>query len=361
MTYAVIMAGGSGTRFWPKSTKELPKQFLKLFGEKTMLQNTVDRIKEEIPLERVLVVTNDRYVDIVKDQLPGIPAHNVVGEPVAKNTAPCVAIAAELLHKKDEEAVMVVLPADHHITKPDKFRDILRSAISKAKQDNFLVTIGIKPDRPETGYGYIHGNDKISEELEDHIVHPVRSFKEKPDLETARDFLKSGDYFWNSGMFVWSASTILNEVSSYLPDMFKLVKEAGESLYGEGHDAAVDHFYNSCESISIDYGIMENSKDVFVVPGEFGWNDVGSWTAVYDLGEKDQQGNVVNGSFFTQSAAGNNYISSESGKMISLVGVEGLAVVETENAILVCKLDQAQKVKDIVNQLNESEELKKFL
>lgn len=361
MTYAVIMAGGSGTRFWPKSTRSLPKQFLTLFGERTMLQNTVDRIKEEIPLERILVVTNDHYVDIVKEQLPGIPDHNVVGEPVARNTAPCVAIAAELLFQKDPDATMVVLPADHHITKPEAFLSILKSAVAKANMRSCLLTIGIQPDRPETGYGYIHGDEAHSEEIEGHIVHSVHAFKEKPDLDTAKTFLQSGDYFWNSGMFVWNASTILNEIEEYLPEMFRQVKKAGPDLYGSDHEQAIDAFYQSSESISIDYGIMEHATDVFVVPGEFGWNDVGSWTAVYDLGDKDPDGNVINSPFFTAADAENNYISSSSGKMISLVGVEGLAVVETDDAIMVCKLDEAQKVKEIVGQLKDNEELNKFL
>lgn len=361
MVYAVIMAGGSGTRFWPKSTKKLPKQFLSLFGEGTMIQNTAKRIEELIPQERILVVTNDNYVDIVKQQLLGIPDDNIVGEPVAKNTAPCVAIVAEMLYKEDPEAVMVVLPADHHIENKTEFNSILKSAIATAQKERNLVTIGIKPDRPETGYGYIHGDNQKGEVIAGNKAHPVKAFKEKPNLETAKEFVESGDFYWNSGMFIWKAETILDEFEQHLPDMFSCVKKASNDLYSENHEEAINAFYHEVESISIDFGIMEHANNVFVVPGNFGWNDVGSWTAVYDLGEKDQNGNVVISTYFTESESGKNYITSESGKMISVVGLEGIAVVETEEAILVCSLDKAQNVKKIVNQLKEKEELKKFL
>lgn len=361
MVYAVIMAGGSGTRFWPRSTKKLPKQFLSLFGKGTMIQNTAKRIEPLIPQERILVVTNDSYVDIVKDQLTGVPDENIVGEPVAKNTAPCVAIAAEMLHKKDPDATMVVLPADHHITDPKSFNQYLEAAIEKAESGNYLVTVGIEPDRPETGYGYIHGDNSREERFNDKSVHPVHAFKEKPDLETAKEFLESGDYYWNSGMFIWSAKSVLSSIEEFLPEMYKLVKKSREGLFGENHTESINQFYHACESVSIDYGIMEDAENVFVVPGEFGWNDVGSWTAAYDLGDKNESGNVVRSKNFSAADSQNNLVFSESGKMISLVGVEGLAVVETDEAILVCRLDEAQKVKDIVGELKSKEELKKFL
>lgn len=361
MVYAVIMAGGSGTRFWPKSTKKLPKQFLSLFGDGTMIQNTARRIEPLIPQERILVVTNDDYVDIVKEQLPSVPDENIVGEPVAKNTAPCVAIAAQMLAKKDPEAVMVVLPADHHIEEPEAFNDYLTASIEKAKVGQHLVTIGINPNRPETGYGYIHGDKGKKEIFNKNAIHPVIAFKEKPDAETAQQFLESGDYYWNSGMFVWSANTILNEFRMYLPQIYELVKASESKLFGKEHDAAINEFYYGCESVSIDYGIMEHAKSVYVVPGEFGWNDVGSWTAVYELGDKDSSNNVIHAAHSTFSEAEKNYIYTESDKIISVVGLDGVAVVETDDAILVCKLDKAQNVKDIVQQLKDNEELKRFL
>lgn len=361
MVYAVIMAGGSGTRFWPKSTKALPKQFLNLFGEGTMIQNTANRISSIIPQERILVVTNESYVDIVKEQLPKVPEENIVGEPVAKNTAPCVAIAAELLYKKDPDAVMVVLPADHHITEPEKFVKILNSAVAKAESAEHLVTIGITPSRPETGFGYIHGDTSVSEDFEGNTVNSVIEFVEKPNQQKAEEYLATGEFFWNSGMFVWKASTVLNEIEAHLPDMHQLVKQTSEELFTEMHLPAINDFYHGCDSVSIDYGIMEHSKSVFVVPGEFGWNDVGSWTAVFELANKNAAGNAVQAINVTFAAAENNLVVSNSEKMISLVGVDNLAVVETEDAILVCDLNSAQGVKQIVEQLKRIESFNKFL
>lgn len=256
---------------------------------------------------------------------------------------------------------MVVLPADHHIEDPEAFNEFLKAAIEKARSEKALVTIGIKPNRPETGYGYIHGDDEAEERFNEKVVHPVHGFKEKPDAETAQKFLDSGDYFWNSGMFIWSAKTILREFEAYLPEMYDQVKAAGEDLYTDTHKEAIHDFYMACTSVSIDYGIMEQAENVYVVPGEFGWNDVGSWVAVYELGDKSDNGNVIKSDFATFSEAGKNYVFSESGKMISVVGLDGVAVVETEDAILVCKLDKAQNVKEIVQQLKEKEELNKFL
>lgn len=361
MVYAVIMAGGSGTRFWPKSTKALPKQFLQLFGEGTMIQNTARRIEQLIPQERVLVVTNDDYTEIVKEQLPKVPEDNIVGEPVAKNTAPCVAIAAELLYRKDPDAVMVVLPADHHITDPEEFNEILKAAVEKAEQGEHLVTIGLQPDRPETGFGYIHAVHQQAERLNGRPVHKVQAFKEKPDIITAKKFLESGDYYWNSGMFIWRADVILKEFQRQLPEMYESVKQASPELYTNLHSAAINDFYYACESVSIDYGIMEGAEEVFVVPGDFGWNDVGSWTAVHELEEKDKNGNALNAIHVATSGATNNLVFSNSEKMIALVGVEDLAVVETEKAILICDLKSAQGVKDIVEQLKNNADLKKFL
>ena len=361
MVYAVIMAGGSGTRFWPKRTQSLPKQFLDLFGEETMIQNTVKRIEPLIPLDRVMVVTNATYTPIIKEQLPEIPEQNIVGEPVGKNTAPCIAIAAELLRKKDPDAVMVVLPADHYITKPDRFLQFLKTAITKAISGNNLVTIGIKPDRPETGFGYIHGDCSTIETLEGFDVHPVKEFTEKPNGSTAEQFIHSGNYFWNSGMFVWTVNSILNEIEQHLPDIYNKLTTISTDLYGDGHLAAIHDFYYACGSISIDYGVMEKSGSVYVVPSEFGWNDVGTWSAVYELSKKDHHGNVVQTTHASFSDAKDNLIVSNSEKMIALVGLHNIAVVETETAILVCDLNSAQGVKQVVEYMKSSETLRKFL
>ena len=326
-----------------------------------MIQNTAKRIEDIIPQERVMVVTNESYVPIVKEQLPKVPEENIVGEPVAKNTAPCVAIAAELLFKKDPDAVMVVLPADHHITDEETFVQILKSAVAKAESGKHLVTIGIQPSRPETGFGYIHAQSSSQEVFEGNAIHPVRAFTEKPDEPTAREFVESGEYFWNSGMFIWKAETVLKEIESHLPDMYEELKATSEELYGSTHIPAINDFYHACESISIDYGIMEKAESVFVVPGDFGWNDVGSWTAVYELAEKDKLGNAVQSLNATFADASSNLVLSSGDKMISIVGLDNVAVVETEDAILVCNLDKAQGVKQIVEQLKATKDYEDFL
>ncbi len=358
MNYAVIMAGGSGTRFWPKSTSETPKQFLHLFGEGTMLQNTVERVSDIIPLEQVYVVTNDRYVDTVAQQLQGIPEENIIGECVARNTAPCVAISAAILRDKDPDSVMVVLPADHHITKPGEFRTFLKTAIEKARNEDALVTIGIQPDKPETGYGYIQRSSEEGEEIEGNTVFKVEGFREKPDLKTAETFLESGDFYWNSGMFIWKSANVMKSIRNHLPDMHKVALMAQADGFTK---QAIDQFYENADSISIDYGIMEKANNVFVVPGEFGWNDVGSWSAAYDLSEKDELGNNKPANILLTHGSNNNYLSLDTDKMVALVGVENLAVVETDSAILICDLSKAQDVKKIVEQLKADADLKKYL
>ena len=355
------MAGGSGTRFWPRSTREHPKQFLKLFGDRTMLQTTVDRIRPIVPPDRVWVITNDRYVDLVSEQLPDVPQSNIVGEPVARNTAPCVALAAALIREEDPGATMVVLPADHQITQPERFRSIIQTAAAKAKQEETLVTIGIKPDRPETGYGYIEFEPDSGENLVGNEVKRVVQFREKPEEDTAREFIESGNFLWNSGMFIWQASTILGQFEQHQPEIHELVEELEPAIATDKQKQAVDAFYRGCPSISIDYGIMEHAQTVFVVPGEFGWNDVGSWRAVYDLRDKDERGNVIQTEQIELENSSNNLIHSESGKLIALAGVDNLAVVETDTAILVCNLDEAQGVKQIVEALKSKEETQKFL
>ncbi len=358
MIYAVVMAGGSGTRFWPKSTKKRPKQFLNLFGEKTMIEETVNRLKGFVEPEQVMVVTNDNYITIVEELLPLTTSDFIIGEPVAKNTAPCVAAAAALLHKKDPDSTMIVLPADHLIGKPKEFLSVLDSALKIAQQEESLVTIGITPNRPETGYGYIQFDTSTEIEIGDHSAYSVKSFREKPDSETAKEFLDSGDFLWNSGMFIWKTSVILEQFKKYLPEMYKCTEKLMES---DGREEDLNQFYHACESISIDYGIMEKAEKVHVLPGEFEWNDVGSWTAVHELSNKDGDGNVFGKSPISLQGSTSNLIYSESGKMISLVGVDNIAVVETENAILVVNLDKSQDVKKVVEDLKSDPEKAKFL
>lgn len=351
MQYAVIMAGGVGSRFWPSSRKSKPKQFLNLIGKRSMIQETVDRIAPMIPPDRILVVTNDSYIPLVKEQLPDIPVDNIIGEPVARNTAPCVAIAAAILNKRDPEATMIVLPADHYITKPEKFRAILQAGVQVAEAGPNLVTIGITPHRPETGYGYIQMNEHPAFDGT-HPVHEVKTFAEKPDLKTAVSFLESGDFLWNSGMFIWSARTILDQFYTHLPAIHREI-EAFDAASDRDLTKAVNTFYHGVMSISIDYGIMEKAATVFVVPGEFGWSDVGSWMAVYELGEKVENGNVAADKKVIFQSSENCMVRMHSDKVVAVVGLQGVAVVETEDTLLVCRLDKAQEVKSVVDQLDE--------
>lgn len=361
MVYAVIMAGGTGTRFWPASTEERPKQFLKLFGYQTMLQQTVERIEPLIPRERIMVVTNDRYVSRVKEQLPGLRSDFIIGEPVGRNTAPCVALAAGILQKIDEDATMVVLPADHQIRKPEKFLGYLETAIEQSRKGDNLVTIGVEPTHPETGYGYIEYDESTASEVEGNHVYSVTAFTEKPDEDKATEFINKGNFLWNSGMFIWQASTILNEVETHLSDIYQPLQEAHIKLQTNQQKEAIDQFYNACPSISVDYGIMEKAKQVHVVPGSFGWNDVGSWHAVYSLGEKNDNGSVIDAQSIIEENSTNNYVNISSDKLVALVGMDNVALVETDDAILVCNLDEAQDVKKVVNRIRKDDNLKNYL
>jgi len=331
-----------------------------LFGSRTMIQATVDRLDGFIPEERSLVVTNDRYVKTVKEQLPGIPEPFIIGEPVARNTAPCVAAAAQILYNRDPDAVMVVLPSDHQILNEKQFRSTLKIAAETAVKQESLVTIGITPGRPETGYGYIRVDKTKPSDKSAAEVFQVKNFTEKPDQKTAIEFLQSGEYLWNSGMFIWKAKTILTAFRLYQKAIYSaldLLAGAPDSVTPE----KIDRFYEACPSISVDYGIMEKADKVHVLPGDFGWNDVGSWAAVHDLAEKDTSGNSARANAISIHDSAGNLIDSESSKLIALVGVENLAVVETGSAILVCDLKRSQDVKKVVEHLKSDPLLHKYL
>ena len=355
--YAVIMAGGVGTRFWPRSRQKRPKQFLSIFDSRTLIQATVDRLKPLIPQDQIYFVLNPQQKQLLLEQLPETPEENIILEPFGKNTAPCIGLAAVHLVRRDPEAVMAVLPSDHVIRDEETFRSALRIAEQVAAEKDALVTIGIKPDRPATGYGYIQHNEKVFEE--DGIsVHKVKTFAEKPNYGTAVRFLQSGDFLWNSGMFIWKASTILRELQIHLPEMhaglMHLKEFIGTGQYGE----ELEKFYRQIRSISIDYGVMEKARNVYVVKCDFGWNDVGSWDEVYKLSPKDKNGNALVGEAIAFSSK-NNYVHTDDG-FVALLGVEDLIVVKSDNAILVCHRDRAQEVKDLVEHLKRKN-LDKYL
>jgi mannose-1-phosphate guanylyltransferase len=355
MTYAVIMAGGIGARFWPRSRKAHPKQFLNVFGDATLIQNTVARLQGVIEPEQCYVVTNARYAEQTADQLPAIPTANILSEPISRNTAPCIAYSAFKLASVDPDATMIVLPADHVITNVRKFQEVLRVAVEQAQENGALVTIGIQPTHPATGYGYIQQDVPEVDTLR---ASRVRTFAEKPDLATAERFLDSGDFLWNSGMFVWRAHTILDALESLMPDLYDIFKPL-EKAIGTGREtAAVAKAFQACKSLSIDYGVMERAPKVYVVPGAFGWSDVGDWRAVYDLTEKDEQGNAIVGPAILHSSS--RCLATSEDRLVVLVGMHDTLVVDTKDAVLICNRDNAQQVKGVVEHLN-THQLKKYL
>ncbi len=340
--YVLIMAGGVGSRFWPRSRKNLPKQLLNIFGQQTMIQETVDRIRDLIPPENVLIITNKVQKALVEDQLPFIPKENIVAEPVGRNTAPCVGIAAQMISKKSKDAVFVTLPADHLIKDRKRFVDTLNKSIDFAYTSKGLITFGIIPTRPDTGYGYINFEKAEVEEN----IHKVIRFVEKPDTEKAKTYIESGNYFWNSGMFVWRADVILNEISSYLPELSKGLKDLDKSIGTNEFDKSLEVFFNSIKGISIDYGIMEKSDKVFMMKSNFDWSDVGSWETVYEISNKDINLNALVGDVHTLKTNG-SYIYSPN-KFTSVIGLQNIVLIDTSDSLLVCNRDNVQEVRDVV-------------
>ncbi len=344
--YAVIMAGGVGSRFWPRSRKENPKQLLKIFGANTMIQDTVARLKGLVSNENIYIITNRLQAFRIKQQLPQLPEENIIDEPFGKNTAPCIGLASVIIKQKDPDAVTVVLPADHLIMDVEKFKERIRQAAEYAYESEGLMTIGIIPDRPETGYGYIQFDSK---EVAPQI-YKVSTFAEKPNLATAKRFLASGDFLWNSGMFIWKVSAILEEIKKYMPELHSALLEIEKALGQDDFDKILTRIYGQLSKISIDYGIMEHSRKVFLIKGDFGWSDVGSWETVYQLSEKDEEGNAKIGDVYCEKTK-NSYIYSLN-KFSAVVGLEDVIVINTEDALLVCKRENAQDVKSVVDYLN---------
>ncbi|NBC17623.1 MAG: NTP transferase domain-containing protein [Bacteroidetes bacterium] len=349
MLHAVIMAGGIGSRFWPRSRKARPKQFLNVFGTGTLIQNTAGRLQGLIPPETTYVVTHERYAEQTQAQLPALPAGNVLTEPISRNTAPCIAYAAIRLLEKDPDATMLVLPADHLIQDVRQFHEVVRVAAEKAQEPDALVTIGITPTHPETGYGYIQYDGPSGKE-DTLRAYRVRTFAEKPDVATAERFLDSGDFLWNSGMFIWRADTILNQMQRHLPEAYEAFEPVQQVVGTEAEAAAVEQAFRRTPRISIDYGVMERARKVYVVPGSFGWSDVGDWRAVYEHSEKDDHGNALQGNVIVHDAS-RCYVQADD-RLVVLVGMHDTVVVDTEDALLVCNRENTQRVKQVVEYLH---------
>lgn len=345
--YALILAGGSGTRLWPRSRVGTPKQFLDLVGTSSMLREAHDRLAPLVTSDRVLVVTGQDHVGIVADQLPAVPRHNILGEPEGRGTAAAIGLAAEHIHRRDPGAVMAVLTADHLIAKREVFRDALAAAASVAT-DGWLVTLGIQPAYPETGYGYVE-RGAVLPSPDGFATYRVARFIEKPSQDRAEEFVRAGIYSWNSGMFVWQVKTIRQEFSRLMPDLSARLSEIGQAI-GEVDEAAVfARTWPSLPKQTIDYGVMEKSHRVAVIPVDIGWSDVGSWSAVYDVSAKDEQGNVVVGKHITVDTIRSLVYSS--GRLVATVGLEDMVVVDTGDIVLVCPRARAQDVKRIVTML----------
>ncbi len=346
---ALIMAGGKGERFWPKSRVTLPKQFLSLTDDgKTMIQLTVERISPIVALEDVYIATNKAYKSLVMEQLPGLPEENILCEPVGRNTAPCIGLGAVHVAKKYDDATMIVLPSDHLIKFNDIFAETFENACKVAEEANNLVTIGITPNYPETGYGYI----KYDAANKNGAAFVVDKFVEKPSLNVAKEYLASGDYLWNSGMFAWKVSTILDNFKTYMPDIYEGLLRIKDSIGTPVEDEVLNTEFTAFASESVDYGIMEKADNIFILPGNFGWDDVGSWLAVERVKKVDEENNVINGNVVTVNTK--NCTIEGHDKLIATVGLRDIVIVDTDDATLVCNKENAGEIKQVLAKLREA-------
>ncbi len=344
--YCVIMGGGIGSRFWPFSRESFPKQFLDFFGTgRSLLQMTFDRFAKIIPTENIYIVTNERYADLIQEQLPELAQHQILLEPCRRNTAPCIAYAAYHIKACNPNANIVVAPSDHLILKEEAFLDDVQKGLEFVKHNKALVTLGIKPSRPETGYGYIQSSDIMMEEFT-----KVKTFTEKPNLELAKVFQESGEFFWNSGIFLWNVDAILEAFGKFLPDIAARFDMGKDSFNTENERAFIQEHFPYCLNISIDYGIMEKADNVYMLCVDFGWADLGTWGSLFDLATKDEHNNAVlkkNQAVFYEST-GNVIALENSDRLVVMEGVNDCIIAESGNVLLICKKDDEQRIKQFV-------------
>jgi mannose-1-phosphate guanylyltransferase len=349
--YAVIMAGGIGSRFWPMSRQDYPKQFLDiLHNGHTLVQTTFQRLTDFILPENIYVVTSSEYMQIVKEQLPMLRKENILGEPSRKNTAPCIAYISFKLMQKDPKALLIVAPADHMVLDRIAFKKVCLEALSFVGKHNALVTLGITPLNPNTGYGYIQ---RELQSVTDN-VYKVKTFTEKPNLELARTFLASGDFLWNAGIFVWQVKNIIKSFETYLPEMYDVFVAEKEAFNTPEEKKALGHIYPLCTTISIDFGIMEKANNVYVIPSSFGWSDLGTWNSAYENLEKDFLGNAIAGKNVMVIDAAKCIVHSGNKKLMVLQGLEDFIVVDTHDVLLVCKREKEQEIKDYVAEVRRN-------
>lgn len=344
--YCVIMGGGIGSRFWPFSRESFPKQFLDFFGTgRSLLQMTFDRFAKIIPVENIYIVTNERYADLIREQLPELAQHQILLEPCRRNTAPCIAYAAYHIKACNPNANIVVAPSDHLILKEEAFLDDVQKGLDFVKHNKALVTLGIKPSRPETGYGYIQSSDIMMEEFT-----KVKTFTEKPNLELAKVFQESGEFFWNSGIFLWNVDAILEAFGKFLPDIAARFDMGKDSFNTENERAFIQENFPYCLNISIDYGIMEKADNVYMLCVDFGWADLGTWGSLFDLATKDEHNNAVlkkNQAVFYESS-GNVIALENSDRLVVIEGIDDCIIAESGNVLLICKKDDEQRIKQFV-------------
>ena len=353
--YIVIMAGGIGSRFWPMSTTSLPKQFHDVLGSgKTLIQQTAERFKSICPNENIFVVTNASYKYLVKEQLPFLNDNQILCEPSRKNTAPCLAYAVYKIKNINPNANLMISPADHLVLKEDEFTSVIQTAIAQANHQNCLVTLGIKPSRPDTGYGYIQFVNDVNSV--DENVKKVKTFTEKPEKDLAKQFLDSGDFYWNSGIFIWNINSILDAFEQHLPEINKLFAEIEDVYNTPKEEAAIKPVYAQCTNISIDYGIMEKADNVYVVLSDFGWSDLGTWGSLYSHVPKDENKNAIIGDKVMVYDSDKNIIKMPNNKLAVIQGLEGYIVVESNNTLLICKKEDEQQIKQFVADLKNKKE-----
>lgn len=349
--YVAIMAGGIGSRFWPMSRANYPKQFLDILNTgRTLIQGTFDRFVRFIPAENIYVVTSAAYKEIVKKQLPELPEENILLEPSRKNTAPCIAYVSYKLAGLDPDANLICAPADHLIQDTDNFEQICKEALEFTAHIKALVTLGIKPTNPNTGYGYIqHEPFAVSEN-----VYKVKTFTEKPDKDLANTFLASGDFLWNAGIFVWQVKNIIRAFEKLLPEIHEVFDNEKDKLNTKKEAEAIERIYPQCTTISIDYGIMEKADNVYVIPSSFGWSDLGTWTSTYDILEKDKRGNAVAGNNVMIVDASQNMVHADNKKLVVLQGLDDFVIVDTKDVLLICKKENEQDIKNYVAEIKRN-------
>lgn len=347
--YCIIMAGGVGSRFWPMSTTAHPKQFLDILGlGRTLLQLTYDRFKNICPPENIFIVTNDSYQSLVESQLPEIPKSNILTEPSRKNTAPCIAYATYKIHKQNPNAITVVAPSDHLITKEDTFEKAIKSCFKKAKEEDCLITLGIKPSRPDTGYGYIQYIDSPTIE-KDKRIFKVKTFTEKPDLDMAKFFVESGDFLWNSGIFIWSAKSFISSLEKYEPELASVFKEGVDVYNTDNEKDFIKKAYQISKNISIDYALLEKADNVYVRSSIIGWSDLGTWGSLYNHINREKGNNAIVGKNVLEYDCENCIVHVPSDKLVVMQGLKDFIVVESNGTLMICKKENEQQIRNFVN------------